>query len=125
MSAEMVLKMKKNLTLYNVIFPIWFLIIFPLTWIVILPANFIIDSTIFLITLSLLKIKNKTVIYKKAIIKIWLFGFISDIIGTAFMFLYYGSTDRAMTIWLNSVFFNTIYCAVFGNFQIMFDVYII
>jgi hypothetical protein len=35
----------------------------------------------------IIKINNKAVLYKKAIIKIWLFGFLSDFIGTAFIFL--------------------------------------
>lgn len=81
------MKEKQEIRLYNLIFPIWLLWVFPLTWIVILPANFIIDSLVVLITLSLLKVSNIKENYKKSILKVWGFGFLSDFIGTAFMFL--------------------------------------
>ncbi|MDD6202367.1 MAG: hypothetical protein PUB13_05425 [Lachnospiraceae bacterium] len=35
--------MKKGITLYNIIFPIWLLWILPVTWVVVLLANFLID----------------------------------------------------------------------------------
>ena len=72
---------KKDIKIYNVIFPIWMLWIFPMTWIIVLPGNFIIDSAVILIALKLLKIDKKKLIYKKTILKVWIFGFISDFIG--------------------------------------------
>nr|WP_303243804.1 hypothetical protein [uncultured Cellulosilyticum sp.] len=78
---------KQGIRLYNLIFPIWLLWVFPLTWIVVLPANFIIDSLVVLITLRLLEVGNIKQNYKKAILKVWGFGFLSDFIGTAFMVL--------------------------------------
>lgn len=78
--------MKQEVKLYNLIFPIWMLWIFPLTWLVILPANFIIDSLVVLIALKLLKVQEVKTNYKKVILKVWGFGFLSDFIGTAFMF---------------------------------------
>ncbi|MDD3303843.1 MAG: hypothetical protein PHP54_02905 [Clostridia bacterium] len=67
--------------LYNVIFPIWFLILFPIVWLIVLPANFIIDTIVILLALKLLKVTNLKETYKKTIIKVWLFGFIADFIG--------------------------------------------
>ncbi|WP_300384607.1 hypothetical protein [Clostridium sp.] len=78
---------KKSIKIYNVVFPIWLLWLFPLTWIVVLPGNFIIDSLVVLITLKLLNISNIKNVYKKTIIKVWLFGFLSDFIGTAIMLM--------------------------------------
>lgn len=78
---------KKNVKLYNVIFPIWLLWLFPVTWIVILPANFIVDLIVIVLTLKILKVQNIKSITKSIVLKVWLFGFLSDFIGTALMFL--------------------------------------
>ncbi len=77
--------LKKTNKLYNVIFPIWIIWIFPLTWLIILPANFIIDLLVVTLTLKVLKIKHIWITAKPVILKVWLFGFLSDIIGTAGM----------------------------------------
>lgn len=79
--------MGKELRVYNVMFPLWFLLIFPISWLVVLPANFLIDSLVLLITLKLLKQHDIFSSYKKTIIKVWMFGFLSDFIGAGFMFL--------------------------------------
>ncbi|MDD2569154.1 MAG: hypothetical protein PHN47_03180 [Clostridia bacterium] len=79
--------MNNKNTLYNVFFPVWFLLIFPVSWLVVLPANFIIDSIVLLVAgkaLNLLELKN---IYKSTIIKVWIFGFLADIIGAGLLFL--------------------------------------
>lgn len=39
--------MKKDMKLYNVIFPIWMLFFLPPVRLVVLPANFVIDSLVF------------------------------------------------------------------------------
>ena len=79
--------MKKNdVKLYNVIFPIWLLWLFPVTWIVVLPGNFIVDLLVVVLTMKWLKItdiKRKT---KSVVLKVWIFGFLADLIGTAGMF---------------------------------------
>lgn len=76
----------KKTKLYNVIFPIWFIIILPLYWLALLPINFVIDSIVLLIILKLLKLNIKN-IYKKTILKVWLFGFLADIAGAIFIFI--------------------------------------
>ncbi|GAA0180527.1 hypothetical protein SH2C18_32020 [Clostridium sediminicola] len=79
--------MKKEVKLYNVLFPIWFLLVFPITWIVVLPANFIIDSIVLIISMIFLKQIDIKENYKKSILKVWLFGFLSDFIGAGILFL--------------------------------------
>ncbi len=79
--------MKKGIKFYNVLFPLWFLLIFPISWLVVLPANFLIDSIVLLMTLKLLKQHDILNTYKKLIIKVWIFGFLSDFISAGFMFL--------------------------------------
>ena len=79
--------MENNKKLYNVLFPIWLLLLFPITWLIVIPGNFIIDSLVLIISMNILKIDNKKEFYKKKIIKIFIFGMISDIIGTIYLFI--------------------------------------
>ena len=77
--------LKKEVKLYNVLFPFWMILLFPQLWLIVLPGNFIIDSAVLLITLWVLKIEDKKQWYKKYICKIYVFGMLSDIIGAAYM----------------------------------------
>lgn len=79
--------MKKTIRLYNVIFPIWFLLIFPVSWLVVLPANFVIDTAVLLIAMACMKIQDKKQHYAKSIWLVWVFGFVSDLIGAGVLFL--------------------------------------
>ena len=63
------------------------LLFFPRIWLFVLPGNFIIDSLVLIISMVALKIADKKQWYKRYIIKIYLFGMISDIIGAAYMLL--------------------------------------
>ena len=74
--------MKKHIRLYNVMFPIWFLFLLP-NWghLLILPLNFGIDSLVLYLGARHQKLENKGSLWKKSILKIWLFGFLSDILG--------------------------------------------
>lgn len=77
----------KNIKLYNVFFPIWFLLLFPVTWIIAMPVNFVIDSIVILLSLKFLKIDDTFQKYKKVILKVFLFGFFADFVGAIFLFL--------------------------------------
>lgn len=110
----------KEITLYNVLFPIWFLILFPITWIVVLPANFIIDSIVLLVSVKLLKLANLREIYKKSILKVWLVGFASDFVGAGILFL---STENntGWSEYLNAVSWNPFdnwYAILFVGFAV-------
>lgn len=63
------------------------ILLFPQIWLIVLPGNFIIDSIVLIISMILLKIADKKQWYKRHIIKIYLFGMISDIIGAGYMLL--------------------------------------
>ena len=78
---------KKSIKLYNVIFPIWLLCLIPMTWVIVLPANFLIDLLVVVLTMKYLKVKEIKLNAKSVILKVWIFGFISDFIGTASMFI--------------------------------------
>ncbi len=75
----------KEIRMYNILFPIWALMLIPTAWLVVLPANFIVDSLVILITMGVIGVAAKRKTYKKSILKVWLFGFLSDIIGAAFL----------------------------------------
>lgn len=82
-------KNKKNqVKLYNVMFPFWMIMALPsLLWMIIIPGNFAIDSLVLFVAMIAFKIENKKDAYKKYIWKIFGFGMLSDIIGSAFLFL--------------------------------------
>ena len=67
--------------MYNIIMPIWLLVIFPVMWIPVLAGNFLIDSGLLLLFLKLRKHDNIKEKWKKSIVKVWLFGMLSDIVG--------------------------------------------
>ena len=80
----------KHIKLYNVIFPIWFLLFFPPVIFVTLLGNFVIDSLVVIACFYVYKLANKEIklktFYKKSILKVWIFGFIADILGAVFLF---------------------------------------
>ena len=79
--------MRKSVTLYNVIFPVWFLIFIPTVWIIVLPANFIIDSLVLLLIFHVFKLSDRKNLYAQTILKVWGFGFLADIIGAIILLL--------------------------------------
>jgi len=81
----------KEIKIYNLIFPIWFLLFFPPVILLTLAGNFAIDSLVIILCYFVFKLKEKQLdlkmFYKKSILKVWLFGFLADIIGGAILFL--------------------------------------
>ncbi|MFA6807953.1 MAG: hypothetical protein WCR27_03050 [Eubacteriales bacterium] len=81
-----------ELKLFNVIFPIWLLLFFPPVIFITLVGNFIIDSLVILACYFMYKLANRQSIdwktfYKQSILKVWLFGFLADIIGGLILFI--------------------------------------
>ena len=77
----------KSVKLYNVLFPFWMLMLIPTCWLVVLPGNFLIDSIVLFVSMVALKLNDKKMFYKHHILKIYGFGLLADIIGSAYMFL--------------------------------------
>ena len=75
----------KSYKLYNVLFPLWMLILLPVTWLVVIPANFLIDSLVLILALHFWIKKPIKEIWKKSIIKVFVFGFLSDFVGAGFL----------------------------------------
>lgn len=81
------MKKTKEIKLYNVMFSVWLLFLFPVSWLLILPANFIIDSVVLLVALWAIKSENIKETYKKTILYVFLFGFLSDFVGGLLLLL--------------------------------------
>lgn len=84
--------MRKEVKLYNLIFPMWgiyfFGLLFPAFLLILLPANFVVDSIMLLVLFFLLKLPEKKAIYKKTIWKTWGFGFLADILASGIFFAF-------------------------------------
>lgn len=79
--------MKKDIKLYNALFPFWMLLLFPWFWVIVLLGNFLIDSLVLILSECFFKVEEKWQFYKKNILKIFSVGILSDIIGSAFMII--------------------------------------
>ena len=74
--------MKKETRLYNVLFPVWMFFLIPTAaWLLILPGNFLVDTLVLVLWMYHRKIEEKKQFWKRAILPVWLFGFLSDFIG--------------------------------------------
>lgn len=115
------MRAKREVTFYNILFPIWFLILFPVAWVVVLPANFIIDSIVLLISIKLIKLKGIKEIYLHSILRVWVVGFLSDFIGAGILFL--GSEGNgSWSEYLNAVSWNpfdNLYAVLFVAFAVI------
>lgn len=78
--------MKKQVRLYNVLFPIWVLWLFPQVLAIVLPGNLVIDCLVLFFALLALKHTQKAAVVKQLWWKFWLLGFAADLVGTAWMF---------------------------------------
>ncbi|MEE1002769.1 MAG: hypothetical protein U0L17_03395 [Acutalibacteraceae bacterium] len=78
--------MKKDIKIFNVVFPLWFIFLaFPTAWLIAIPSNFIIDSIVLLIAIKLLKFENCKKFYKSTILKVFVCGFAADFVGAVLM----------------------------------------
>lgn len=112
---------KRSFRLYNVLFPFWMLMLLPQLWLIVIPGNFIIDSAVLLISLAILKITDKKQWYKKHILKIYAFGMLSDVIGSAYMLLLMigfevGSMGDELYLTLPALFISAALIFVFNYF---------
>lgn len=82
----------KSVKLYNVIFPIWFILFFPPVVLITFVGNYFIDSLVVIACFYVFKVKQLNLdlktFYKKSIIKVWVFGFLADLIGAAILLLF-------------------------------------
>ena len=81
----------KDIRLYNVIFPLWFFLFLPPVILITLIGNFVIDSLVVVACFFIFKLadiqKSLTEFYKGSILKVWILGFLADIIGASILFI--------------------------------------
>ena len=77
----------KPLKLYNVIFPIWILMFWPSppVFLLTLLGNLAIDCLVVFLALLALKHPARGTVLKRCWWRVWLFGFLSDIIGALWL----------------------------------------
>ena len=97
--------MKKEVRLYNVLFPIWLLWIFPQVWLVLLPGNLLIDCLVLTGALFVLKCRSKWAVVRQLWWKFWLLGFLADFVGVLWMMLALSivSNAEAHSWWYDSL----------------------
>ena len=93
---------KKQIRLYNVLFPVWMLVTMPVIWYIVIPGNFIIDSLVLILALKALKVENRKSFYKKHIFLVFGFGFLSDILASLPMGRYLWGQPVADRSWCGS-----------------------
>lgn len=76
----------KEIKLYNMILPPFMLFLFlPEWWIGSIVGNFIIDSVVMILLIFIMFKKFNFKVYKNAIIKVWSFGFVADLLGVFYL----------------------------------------
>lgn len=78
---------KKDVRLYNVLFPVWMLVTMPYIWYLVIPGNFLIDSLVLIIAMKVLKLENRKQFYLRHILPVFCFGFLSDLLASVPMWL--------------------------------------
>lgn len=85
---------RKETRLYNVVFPIWFLVVaWPIftsylpQLFLLLPINFLVDSLVVVLAAKAFRIPEIGRLWKKSVWKVWLLGFLCDFAGGCLIFL--------------------------------------
>ena len=122
------MKKDNSVRLYNIMFPIWFLLLFPPLWLVILPVNFGVDSLVLMLSARKQQVEDRKALWKKHILPVWGIGFLSDILGAVLLFgLYLLIVESPLVdTWLNPVLFpGSVITAIPGVILAGFLIYIL
>jgi len=79
--------MKREIRLYNLIFPVWMLWVFPPLWLAVLPLNLLVDGLVLFLTLTALRRPDRKALLRALLVPMWLCGFLADLIGALWMYL--------------------------------------
>ena len=85
------MKRNRSIRLYNVLFPIWFLMYLYPSWLplAVLAFNFAFDSLVLVLAARWQKIPETRRLWKQTILRVWLLGFAADILGALLNFAVY------------------------------------
>lgn len=81
---------KKGITLYDAFVPVWFFVAIPAAWLVLLPVNFITDSIVLWFVAKAFDVRDIKALWKSCIVRVFLVGFVANLIGALFLFLSQG-----------------------------------
>ena len=83
--------------LYNVLFPIWFLMYLYPSWLplAVLAFNFAFDSLVLVLAARWQKLTGIRRLWRQIILKVWLLGFAADILGALLNLAVYFGCDGA------------------------------
>ena len=96
------MRYKKNVTLYNLLFPIWILVWLPSPlWLLLIPLNFIIDY--FVLYKSLPANAERKTFCNRHAWKICAAGFAADFVGSLFLFALFRLTGEYKSGYLRTV----------------------
>ena len=92
--------MKRNHTirLYNVLFPVWFLMYLYPSWLplAVLAFNFAFDSLVLALAARWQKLPEIRRLWRQTILRVWLLGFAADILGALLnLAVYFGTVALA------------------------------
>ena len=92
------MKRGRSVRLYNVLFPIWFLMYLYPSWLplAVLAFNFAFDSLVLALAARWQKIGDIRRLWKQTILRVWLLGFAADILGALLnLAVYFGTVALA------------------------------
>lgn len=88
--------MKKDLRLYNVMFPVWMIIWFPTwLWLLVIPANYLLDTLV--LRWSLAGYEDRKPFCRRNAWKICLSGFLGDFAGALVLFGAYVASENPLS----------------------------
>ncbi len=117
---------KCSIRLYNVLFPAWMFYLIPTgLWFIILPANFAIDSMVLFLAMRRLGIAGRNAVWKHSIFRIWIFGFLADMLGAIMTLGLFLLIDAAHLPWDVYLFPGTTLLAVPGVMLSAFLIYLL
>ena len=79
--------MKREMHLYNVIFPVWILMFWPNppVFLATLFGNLVIDCAVVILTLLAMRHPAGGAVLRRCWWRVWLFGFLSDLVGALWL----------------------------------------
>ena len=80
--------MRREIRQYSFWFPFWLVVLIPsYLWILAFPINCLWDSAVLFFSLKFLKINGVRKTWGKAIVRVWLFSFLADLVGAGLLLL--------------------------------------